>query len=47
MRAFATLLLLLALSGCMSTNEALMPDPSARGGGIVGGEPPSPYTPAR
>lgn len=47
MRALASLLLLLALAGCMTTNEALMPDPSARGGGIVGGEPGSPYATQR
>jgi len=43
MRVLASLFLLLALAGCMTTNEALIPDPSARGGGIAGGEPPSPY----
>ncbi|MFO1167134.1 MAG: hypothetical protein U1E19_03300 [Rhodoblastus sp.] len=47
MRILGCLVILLALSGCMTTNEAQMPDPAARGGGIVGGEPPSPYTPTR
>lgn len=43
MRVLASLFLFLALAGCMTTNEALLPDPSARGGGMVGGEPGSPY----
>ncbi len=47
MRVVISLFLMLAVAGCMSVNEAQMPDPSARGGGIAGGEPPSPYTPAR
>lgn len=44
MRILASLVLLLALSGCMTVNEAQMPDPAARGGGLAGGEPGgSPY----
>ncbi len=43
MRIVASLLLLFALAGCMTVNEAQMPDPAARGGGMVGGEPASPY----
>ena len=44
MRVIASLLLLLALAGCMTVNDAQMPDPAARGGGLAGGEPGgSPY----
>ncbi len=44
MRVLASLFLLLALAGCMTVNEAQMPDPAARGGGMAGGEPGgSPY----
>lgn len=47
MRILASLLLLLALAGCMGAQQGEMPDPAARGGGIAGGEPGSPYAKQR
>ena len=47
MRVLASLLLLLALAGCMSAQQGELPDPAARGGGMVGGEPGSPYAKQR